>query len=112
MTYICLNCGEEFSHPTILEDRHGGPFGLGEKYRVSPCCHDGFTAAVTCPLCGELTAAGYDSHGLCRKCAEKTVERLQYFLYNEFTEAQREVLNDAFDGVALTDPDEAKVVLP
>jgi len=38
------------------------------------------------------------------------VERLRYFLYNEFTEAERQVLNDAFDGVALTDPDEAKVM--
>jgi len=57
-------------------------------------------------------AIGKDTRGMCRKCAEKTVARMRYLLFNEFTEAQREVLNDAFDGVALTEPDKAKVILP
>lgn len=110
--YICLNCGEEFREPKVLEDRHGDPFGLPEKLRVSPCCCDSFTEAVRCDRCGALIAAGADAHGLCRKCAEQTVEKLRNLLRNEFTEAEREVLNDAFDGVALTEPEKAKAVIP
>lgn len=109
--YICLNCGEEFAHPRIYENRHSA-FGVAERYRASPCCGDSFASAIRCDSCGALIAAGADAHGMCRKCAEKTVARMRHLLFNEFTEAQREVLNDAFDGVALTEPDKAKVVLP
>jgi hypothetical protein len=64
---------------------------------------------MECDGCGEILAAGTDHHGLCRKCAVKAVERLNYFLNNEFTEAERLVLDDAFDGVALSEPEKAKV---
>lgn len=109
--YICLECGHEFIGPVTVTDRHGSPYVLKEKHRVSPCCHGAFAEATECVECGGLIAVGADSHGLCRKCAEKTVARLRYLLFNEFTEAQRETLNDAFDGVNLTEPDKAKVVL-
>ena len=112
MTYFCLNCGESFERPKTIEEKHGEPWRIGEKHRVSPCCLDSYTKAVSCTECEELIAAGTDAHGLCRKCAEKTVSRLQYLLLNEFTDAQREVLNDAFDGVHLTEPEKAKVVIP
>lgn len=107
--YFCLNCGDPFQKPKVLEDKHGEPWRIGEKRRVSPCCRDSFVKAVGCTGCGELVPAGKDLHGLCRKCGEKTVSRLRYMLLNEFTEAEREILNDAFDGVPLTDPEEAKV---
>jgi len=110
--YICLNCGDEFLRPKIIEIRHGAEFDLREKRLVSPCCHDSYAAAMNCGSCGTLIAIGKDTRGMCRKCAEKTVARMRYLLFNEFTEAQREVLNDAFDGVALTEPDKAKVILP
>ena len=110
--YICLECGEEFSNPKTTEDNHGVPFLLKVKHRVSPCCHGAFAEAIRCDRCGNLIAAGADAHGYCRKCAERTVDKLRYVLFNEFTEAEREILNDAFDGVALTEADKAKVVLP
>lgn len=104
--YICLNCMETFSEPTRIRDSEG-------DYRwLSPCCRDSYTVAMECASCGGTIPVGSDLHGRCRKCAEAVVSKLQYLLYNEFTEAEREVLNDAFDGVSLTDPDEAKVVVP
>lgn len=109
MPYICMNCGKQFETPVTVSDNHGLPF-FCEKHRVSPCCHDTFMGTMTCAACDAEQAKGTDYHGLCRKCAEATVEQLCYFLYNEFTEAQRQVLNDAFDGVALTEPDKAKVM--
>ena len=111
--YICLDCGEEFTHPKIIEDKHDhDPFTPREKHRVSPCCYTNFAAAMNCGSCGTLIAIGKDTHGMCRKCAERTVARLRFLLFNEFTAAQREVLNDAFDGVALTEADKAKVIIP
>lgn len=109
MSYICMNCGMQFDHPTTVVDNHGLPF-FSEKHRVSPCCRDTFVEAMPCQSCGHDVGKGADYHGLCRKCAEEAVSRLIYLLYNEFTEAQREVLNDAFDGVPLTEPDKAKVM--
>jgi len=109
MPYICMNCGKQFETPAVEVDTHSLPF-FCEKHRVSPCCRDTFVETMACASCDAEIGKGTDYHGLCRKCAEQTVERLRYFLYNEFTEAERQVLNDAFDGVALTDPDEAKVM--
>ena len=110
--YICLDCGNEFTHPKTIEEKHGDPFQLREKHRVSPCCHSTFAEAMRCGGCNALIAAGADCHGLCRKCAERAVDRLRYLLLNEFTEAEREALDEAFDGVFLTEPDKAKVIIP
>lgn len=106
MLYICLNCEETFQRPTLVREAHG------ETYRVSPCCLDAFMQAMQCKRCEDYIAPGRDLHGLCRKCAERAVNRLTQLLATEFTEEEREALNDAFDGVALTEPWEAKVVIP
>ena len=109
MPYICMNCGGRFAHPAILADNHGLPYFV-ERHSVSPCCKDTYVKTMHCQSCDTVIGQGTDYHGLCRKCAEAAVERLRYFLYNEFTEAEREVLNMAFDGIALTEPDKAKVM--
>ena len=103
--YICLNCEKLFSTPELVEE-----FDTGEHHWKSPCCQDGFVPTASCGRCGKLIAVGSDLHGLCRACAEAVVARLRYYLNNEFTDAEREILNDAFDGVPLTDPESAKVV--
>jgi len=106
MLYICLNCEETFQRPTLIREAHG------ELHQVSPCCLDAYMRAMQCAGCDTYLAPGQDAHGLCRKCAEAAVERLTQYLEEAFSEAEREVLNDAFDGVALTEPWEAKVVIP
>ena len=103
--YLCLNCEQVFDTPAQFTD----PSTKENSWR-SPCCLDAFAPVTTCVHCGKLMAAGADLHGLCRTCAETVVSRLRYLLNNEFTDAEREILNDAFDGVPLTDPESAKVV--
>ena len=103
--YICLDCEELFDKPVRLEE-----LDTGKQYWASPCCWGAFVPTIGCDRCGKLIAVGSDLHGLCRACAEAVVARLRYYLNNEFTDAEREVLNDAFDGVPLTDPESAKVV--
>ena len=103
--YICLNCEKLFSNPVQVAEKD-----TGEHCWRSPCCLDGFAPVIACDHCGELMTAGSDLHGLCRACAKAVVARLRYYLNNEFTDSERKILNDAFDGVPLTDPESAKVV--
>ena len=83
-------------------ERHGQPEYAGERQLVSVCCGDGFDEAVQCAGCGGWEAGSALHHGMCRRCARKTVERLRTVLREEFSTEEREVLNDAFDGVPLT----------
>lgn len=97
--YICMGCGETFHRPIRVEE------DSGERKLVSPCCGEGFRDAVSCRSCGTLLAEGTDEHGLCPACAHGAVERFRDLLRREFTGPEREALNDAFDGVPLTEPE-------
>lgn len=99
--YICLNCGSPFDRPRPYREP-----GTGESRQISPCCGHGFEEAVPCQRCGQAVACGQDCCGLCQTCAGAAVERLQIFL-RDCTREEREVLNLAFDGVALTEPEKA-----
>ena len=70
---------------------------------VSVCCGDGFDEAAQCVRCDGWEVKGALHHGLCRRCAQKAVERLRAVLREEFSREEREVLNDAFDGVPLAE---------
>ncbi len=100
MEYVCLGCGQAFEQPVQVAE------ASGERRCYSPCCREGFTPAVPCRSCGAALPQGGDVHGLCPDCAEAAVERLRDFLRLGFTPAEREVLNDAFDGVALSEEGE------
>lgn len=102
--YICLNCGAVFHKPRPVTECHG------EKHDVSPCCGEDFAQGSECSYCGKEMPAAEGRHGLCRKCAWSTVEHFRWYLCNNFSEAQRAVLNDAFDGVPLTQPEQVKAL--
>ncbi len=100
MEYVCLGCGEAFEQPVRVAE------ASGESRLYSPCCRESFTPAVHCRNCGAALPQGEEVHGLCPDCAEEAVARLREFLCRGFTQAEREVLNDAFDGVALSEAGE------
>lgn len=102
--YICMNCGSSFRSPKTITEAHG------EKHSVSPCCCDSYAAAAECCDCGREMPRGESRHGLCQKCAWTTVEHLRWYLRSNFTDAQRAVLNEAFDGVPLTQPEGARAL--
>lgn len=97
MEYICLGCGQAFEQPVRVAE------ASGESRLYSPCCREGFSSAVRCSGCGAAVAQGEEVHGLCQDCAGGAVARLREFLGRGFTQAEREVLNDAFDGVDLSE---------
>lgn len=93
-----MGCGETFHQPVQIEE------DTGERRSVSPCCGEGFRCAISCRSCGRPIQEGEDIHGLCPDCARQAVERFQALLRRDFTGAEREALNDAFDGVPLCGP--------
>jgi RecJ-like exonuclease len=66
--YICLDCGEVFEKPKIIEEHH--PYGMTyavEEWAVCPHCGDaGIEKAKRCSCCGEYFAELED--GLCEEC--------------------------------------------
>lgn len=81
--YICNHCGNLFDE-----------FENGR----SPCCYAGYERAEKCSLCGDYYKTTQMQDGLCPICRVNTLEQFKYFLNNEFTEKQREYLNDYYDG--------------
>lgn len=104
MTYLCCNCGEPFDDPFLFRD------ATGETHMVSSCCWSSFDRAEICERCGRPFPWPPETprKKLCAACTRRAVERLRYLLNNEFTEAEREALNEAFDGVPLTEPEKAR----
>ena len=101
--YICLNCGEPFEEPyTYFED-------YGEAQTVSPCCKGAFDYATTCDNCKRPIPASAVFHGQCEECTKDVIRSLVKHLKEHYTYKEREILNDAFEGVPLTDPDEVGV---
>ena len=93
--FICRCCGEGFGWPV-----HRTEPETGETHLVSPCCHGGFYEAARCEGCGRLIPA--EEGRLCSRCRAGAVERFRLLL-DRFTPEEREAINDAYDGVALTE---------
>ena len=100
--FVCSQCGQEFSTPWIVREYHGELERQAEWLSVSPCCAEGVVPAVRCCSCGEWTAEQGVEHGVCPRCAGRVVERLRQLLKSEFSQQEREVINDAFEAVPLT----------
>lgn len=110
MTYLCSNCGGCFDAPFIHTTNHGLPH-YQERSSLSPCCREVFTASQPCARCGAPVSTDGRFHGLCQRCAQDTLTHLRRLLHTEFIDSEREVLNDAFDGVPLTQPEQAHLVI-
>ncbi|MBQ2811005.1 MAG: hypothetical protein IJF12_02425 [Alphaproteobacteria bacterium] len=68
--YICEVCGEVFTEPNVIKERH--PYGEGfatEDWCVCPCCEStNIVAAKKCVGCGEWFSELEDD--LCKECLE------------------------------------------
>lgn len=94
---VCLACGRPFRELRTVTE----PFG--EQEAVSPCCGEAWAPAERCDRCGGWMARNSGTHGLCAACAGAAERRFRQLLREEFSGAEREVLNDRFDGVPLTE---------
>lgn len=80
-----------------------------ESYNLSPCCGAPVDWVEPCKQCDNPVLPSLMLHGICRSCAGRALQRMRYLLANEFTEAELRVLDEAFDGVALSEFPEARL---
>lgn len=98
--YICCGCGRGFDRPADYAEPE-----TGERLLLSPCCGQAFRESARCSGCGRLLPAGEGS--LCPVCRREAVDRFKLLL-GGFTQEEREAINDAYDGVPLTEEREGR----
>lgn len=90
--YRCMECGhlfEEGEQAEYVED-------FGEKVKACPLCHGAYEEATQCKICGS-----YDkdpSEEYCDSCVKDVSKRFKLFVESEFSEQERELLNELYDG--------------
>lgn len=75
MMYYCDECHSMFSDDDVVALDEPHAFGDGyanEKRNVSPCCHESYSEAVPCAICGEYDF-DRDYSGVCKSCLEEGV---------------------------------------
>lgn len=99
--YKCLDCGNLFEEGEAkrVSEKMGEAFGSPayQDYYVCPCCGGDFEEVEPCKLCGsyEHIASGEE---YCTDCKNDVLKRFQTFVNSEFTEEERELLNELYEG--------------
>lgn len=70
--YICDECGNTFETPHFHKEKHADSYY--EQYAESPCCHESFSEAYTCPMCGDVAVP--EGEILCKYCQETIDNKL------------------------------------
>ena len=100
MKYKCVECGFVFGDDDFaIEKGYVGTCGdrrIYEEYYCCPICKGDYEEISRCEVCGEYACESGERY--CEECKTDALKRFQYFLRNEFTEKEREMLNDLYDG--------------
>lgn len=100
MFYKCEECGhvfEEGEQANWREDRGelwGSP--CSEEMSGCPLCKGAYEIINPCKICGS-----YDhdfDEDYCNQCKKDVQKRFADFIKKEFTEEERELLNELYDG--------------
>jgi RecJ-like exonuclease len=97
MKLRCNDCGAVFGHDEVIEQKEGlgvvfGDYASLNTYHCPECGGEDYDEVDKCKVCGS-----YDHDAdmeVCGECVKDIVGRLNYFLNNEFTELEREVLRE------------------
>ena len=98
--YRCVNCGhlfEEGEQKKIREDMgecHGSP--SYKDYYVCPICEGDYEEIKPCKICGSYDHDCGEEY--CNACKKDVQKRFSAFIEKEFTEEERELLNELYDG--------------
>lgn len=77
MMYRCDECDHLFDEDEIitLDEQHEyGDGYASEKRNVSPCCHESYSEAVPCAICGEYGEEEDFEYEVCPSCMDQGVE--------------------------------------
>lgn len=96
--YRCASCGHIFKEgeqATWIE-MHGFTYGNGEKFEGCPICKDGYDEINPCKICGSYEHDFDEDY--CDECKNDVQKRFLAFIESEFTEEERKLLNELYDG--------------
>lgn len=94
----CNSCGLIFSDEEIYtyEEKHGFDYPPYEQLEVCPRCGDGFEELNDCKICGAYCDDVDERY--CDSCKAKIKQRFSDFVNKNFTEEERECLNEMYEG--------------
>ena len=98
--YKCLACGNLFEEGEQAEwvEMHGFDYGNGEKWSGCPICKGGYEKVEPCRICGSYAEEMQGDY--CKECVVDVHKRFKD-LMKKFSEEERELLNDLYDGEPL-----------
>ena len=87
--YKCKECGHlfEYGEQAVWHESHG------EKWQGCPLCKGNYEEVKICDVCDEYSSD--ISYGMCKKCRDYTVNRFNLIIEKNFTNEEREFLNEA-----------------
>ena len=96
--YRCNECGHLFEEGEQAKwtEMHGFNYGNGEEWQGCPICKGGYSEIKPCKICGSYDH-DYDEE-YCNQCKRDVKRRFKTFIEKEFTEEERKLLNELYDG--------------
>lgn len=96
--FKCNNCGHIFEagEEKRWSESRGEYWGTEcyEEMSGCPICEEDYDEIQPCTICG-----GYsDGEEYCAECRHRCVDLFQNLLENNFTEKERDMLNEIYDG--------------
>lgn len=95
----CIDCGHLFEEAKRYSEKVGEYWGSPycEERSGCPLCLGAYDEAVACKICGSYEDVE-DEEEYCEMCKEKILKRFNDFVSSNFTEKERRVLNELYDG--------------
>ena len=101
--FKCLDCGHIFEdgEQAKWEEDRGEYWGTRCTETMSGCpmCKNDYIEIKPCKLCGSYEHDTGDEY--CNECKAEVSKRLKRIINNEFSEQERELLKELFDGVGV-----------
>ena len=99
--YKCEKCGNLFEEGEQVEwvEMDGFNYGNGEKWKGCPICKGNYKKINPCKICGSYEHDYGEDY--CNDCKKDVQKRFSTFIEEEFTEEERELLNELYDGESL-----------
>lgn len=96
--YKCLDCGHLFEEgeQATREETHGFDTPPYEEFTGCPICDGDYEEIKPCKICGSYEHDFDEDY--CKSCKIDVQKRFQKFVNSEFTEKERELLNELYDG--------------
>ena len=99
--FKCLECGNLFEEGEEARwvETHGFDTPPYEEWSGCPICKGGYKEIKPCKICGSYDH-DYDED-YCNACKKDVHKRFSTFVADEFTEEERILLNELYDGKEL-----------